>query len=132
MVWPVIYRNGAKRQKLWKQAVEVSTRMPSVFRTLKICGENLYTVCYCMEVLDLPYFLVCRKTQNSGHFWSLPVHFYSLPVHFWITSGRHFRLKMLVTSGSYLVTSGILLVTSGPFPVVTSGSKFWSLPVHFR
>ena len=97
------------------------------------------TVSYFMEVLDLPYFLVCRKTQNSGHFWSLPVHFYSLPVHFWITSGRHFRLEMLVTSGSYLVTSGsylvtsgILLVTSGPFPVVTSGSKFWSLPVHFR
>ena len=71
------HENLVENERLIKQAVEVSTRMPSV-------------------------------------------------------SGSHYRLKMLVTSGSYLVTSGILLVTSGPFPVVTSGSKFWSLPVHFR
>ena len=71
------------RRKLKKQAGDPSDRLRHrVSRESREVHGPHDTVSYFMEVLDLPYFLVCRKTQNSGHFWSLPVHFYSLPVHF--------------------------------------------------
>ena len=88
------------------------------------------------ELTSVTAWMLCKILKEAGETTINTKQAVEVSTRMPSVSGSHFRLKMLVTSGSYLVTSGILLVTSGPFPVVTSGSKLWSLPVlsgnHFR